>query len=235
MKPAGEFLDQILSEAPSSETLFLLLKRWKAGGEVNNVIRECIKGLCRFPRDIRIRGLLAEVCFESGWLWRAESEVETATAQIEDLVPLYKLKAQIYTILNRREEAAKCLKIYLVHRPDDKESLALMQALTSRPEAPPDAYQPPPGSSPEIATPTLAEVYFAQGQLHEAISTYEKFLAQNPEAEQSRKRLKELRAMIAPPPPVQEDADAERERKKKMKMIHVLEIWKESMTVSSKQ
>jgi hypothetical protein len=54
---------------------------------------------------------------------------------------------------------------------------------------------------PDIATPTLAEVYVNQGQIVEALSIYERIVADNPEDHVSRRRVLELQAMIAPPPP----------------------------------
>jgi tetratricopeptide (TPR) repeat protein len=247
MKSSDEFLDQILREAPSSETLYLLLKRQKAEGRIDTVIRECIDALGRYPRDVRIRALLAEACFECGWLSRAEAEVERATAQIEDVVSLYKLQAQIYSKMNKPEEAARSLKIYLAHRPDEQESLVPSQEVTPAPEPPSPSPQDVESrsetlqekaaySAPEIATPTLAEVYFAQGQIQEAISTYEKIVARHPEAEQSRLRLKELKAMIAPAPAMDRvDPGVERSLKKKEKLIQVLESWKEAITQPSSE
>jgi hypothetical protein len=41
----------------------------------------------------------------------------------------------------------------------------------------------------EIATPTLAEVYVNQGQIQEALTIYEKVVAQNPEDQTSIKRI----------------------------------------------
>jgi tetratricopeptide (TPR) repeat protein len=245
MTTTDELFSQILSEAPSSETILLLLKRWKEEGRINSVIREGIKALGRHPGDIRVRALLAETCFESGWLSRAESEAETAAGQVEELIGVYKLKAKIYARLNRREEAVRFLQIFLVHRPDDEESLHLLQELTPIPESPPapvraveevPVVNPLPAAVPEIATPTLAEVYFAQGQMEEAIATYEKVLAQNPAAEQSRTRLDELKRMIDPVPPAHETGPAEEPpRKKTQKLIHVLEAWKEAIVQDSRQ
>src|SRR3990172_8923447 len=109
MKISEEILGQILSHAPSSETVLLLLQDLKAQGRIDAVIRAAIQALGRYPDDIRIRGILAEACLHSGWLSRAESEVEKATAHVEDLVPIYKLQAQIYSSLNRTKEALRCL------------------------------------------------------------------------------------------------------------------------------
>jgi tetratricopeptide (TPR) repeat protein len=253
MKPSDEFLNQILNETPSSETLFLLLTSQKSEGRLHAVIRKCIDALCRYPRDIRIRGLLAESCFESGWVSRAEAEVETATAQIEELIHLYKLKGVIYSALNRKEQAVRSLEIYLAHKPDDQEALSLLesmkpvyetspaydkappvyQAAIDNNDSPPET---PPFSAPGIATPTLAEVYFAQGQIQEAIATYEKVLDRNPTAEQHRKRLEELKAMVPSVPQPQENRKEEDPlRSKTEKLIRVLETWRESLAVGSRQ
>lgn len=245
MKTSDEFLDQILNETPSSQTLFLLLASQKAEGRFNRVIKECINALGRFPRDIRIRGLMAETCFESGWLSRAESEVETATAQIEELIHLYKLKGVIYSALNRKEEALRSLQIYLAHKPEDKQALSLLQSMRPVEDAPSadqsgiDSDSPgetPPFSGPEIATSTLAEVYFAQGQIEEAIVTYQRVLDRNPGAEQPRRRLEELKAMLPSIPQPQESRREEDPlRSRKEKLIRVLETWRESLAVSRRQ
>ena len=44
----------------------------------------------------------------------------------------------------------------------------------------------------ELASPTLAEVYYQQGEIEKAILTLEKFLAKNPHQLKTRERLKEL-------------------------------------------
>jgi tetratricopeptide (TPR) repeat protein len=74
---------------------------------------------------------------------------------------------------------------------------------------------------PEIATTTLAELYYAQGQIDEAIRTYERVLAENPDHAQARARLEELKAPTPPEPVVQRDT----ERERKEKMIALLEKW----------
>jgi tetratricopeptide (TPR) repeat protein len=94
----------------------------------------------------------------------------------------------------------------------------------------------PPFSSPEIATPTLAEVYFAQGQVAEAIVTYQRVLDRNPGAEQPRKRLEELKAMLPSVPRPQESRREEDPlRSRKEKLIRVLETWREAIAAGSKQ
>jgi tetratricopeptide (TPR) repeat protein len=82
---------------------------------------------------------------------------------------------------------------------------------------------PPPEQkdTPEIATSTLAELYYAQGQTEEAIRTYEKVLAENPDNARAQARLEELKAPTRPEAVVQRD----KERERKEKMIAVLEKW----------
>ena len=93
--------------------------------------------------------------------------------------------------------------------------------------------------SPDIATPTLAEVYVDQGQIEEAIKTYERVLEQNPDDEQSRERLQELQAEEAPAA-VTEDAedavdDGIRAKKEKTeKVINTLESWLEDIQEMAK-
>ncbi len=239
MNPSDELLERILSESPSSESLLLILKAQDAEGRHGLVIRECLKVLERFPRDIRIRGLLAASCHENGWLSRAETELESATAQIEELIPLYKLKARVYSTLNRRQDAIRSLEIFLAHAPEDEEALSLLRTLLGPSDKPASEkesveaeslQEPVTFSVPEIATPTLAELYFAQGQIDEAISTYQKILDRDPNAEPARRRLEELKAALSPARPDPEaTAEAERSRKKKEKMIHVLESWREKL------
>lgn len=86
---------------------------------------------------------------------------------------------------------------------------------------------------PEIATATLAELYFDQGHLSEAISTYEKIIEQNPEDESSKSRLEELKTMLAKEEePAAETVDPV--KKKKEKMISTLESWLSAIQDDSK-
>jgi len=75
----------------------------------------------------------------------------------------------------------------------------------------------------EIATPTLAEVYVNQGQLQEAISIYERVLAQNPEDEASLSRVQALRDILQAEPPHVEEVP--RAKQRKQKTIAILESW----------
>ena len=76
----------------------------------------------------------------------------------------------------------------------------------------------------DVATPTLAEIFYSQGQIHEAISTYEKILLNNPGDKASIKRLVELKASITEEAEPQL-SDDDNTRAKEEKMIAVLEGW----------
>ncbi|MDY7036844.1 MAG: hypothetical protein SV375_11870, partial [Thermodesulfobacteriota bacterium] len=66
MGTSDDLYNQILNNAPSPGTLFLVLSRLKEEGQLKRVIQECIKALNIYPDDIQIRQLLAESYLKSG-------------------------------------------------------------------------------------------------------------------------------------------------------------------------
>ena len=79
-----------------------------------------------------------------------------------------------------------------------------------------------------VATPTLGDVYFNQGLIHEAINVYEKVVVENPDDELSKKRLDELKSTLKTGS-VPEAGDVDRTREKKQKLLTVLEAWRASI------
>ncbi len=75
----------------------------------------------------------------------------------------------------------------------------------------------------DLATPTLAKLYSSQGQIQEAINTYEKIVRNNPNDKESEQHLNKLKASL------EETADTqsskEDELKKAEKSIEILEGW----------
>jgi tetratricopeptide (TPR) repeat protein len=180
-----------------------------------------------------IRGLLAESYMKTGFLGQAESELEKVAAGLAPLTSVYKLQAEIYARQNRYEEASGALRRFLAHHPGDTEAMDLQEKLRT--------WQMPAGSqtgrdmeeaphagqrtaAPELASATLAEIYYSQGRIGDAIQTYEEVLRQNPFNRAASERLTELkgmngvRAKEAPP-----SGNVIRARKEKM--IGVLENW----------
>ena len=242
MLNSDDLYTRILADGPSPKTLFHLLSKLKKEGQLKRVIKESLKALNAYPNDIHIRRLLAQTYFEAGLISQAEAELEKVSALIGDLTDTYKLQAQIYMKQNRKREAARSLELYMAHRPDDREALDFLHTLAPE-EAPVEERQPPieqipakaedqeigeeappaEQESPDIPTPTLAEIYFEQGQIQEAIDAYQMIVAQHPEDESSKERLEELRTMIT-----EQRAVAEKHRdevRQKEKMIAILESW----------
>jgi len=79
----------------------------------------------------------------------------------------------------------------------------------------------------DLATPTLAELYFSQGQIQEAIETYEKILLNDPEDEKSGQRLDELKASLDKEAelPSSEESEKDDFHGKTEKSISILENW----------
>ena len=244
METLDDLFNRILTNGPSPGTLLLVLSKIKEGGNPARVIQECLKALNIYPNDIPIRQLLAESYFEAGLLSQAEGELEKVATRMDDLIPIYKLRAEIYRRQRREEEAMDALKLYLAHRPEDEDALHLLDILKpleiapiTEPEATIEEVAPTveeveereaesfeEEAPPEIATLTLAEIYFDQGQIQEAIDIYEKVVAQNPENNHSKQRLDELKDMMAAGETI-EDKGLDRIRQKKEKMIAILEAW----------
>jgi len=143
------------------------------------------------------------------------------------------------------------LKLYLIHRPDDKESSALLESMLPSEEIPSESLpaagetaagpseefaeaieQHVEGGLPDIATATLAEIYFKQGMPEEAIEIYEKVVELNPDDSGSRQRLDELKAIF------EQDRLAEKKEQdrlmRKKKMLSILESWLEGIREQSK-
>lgn len=243
MANSDELYTRILADGPSPKTLFHLLTNLKKEGQLRRVIQESLKALNAYPNDIHIRRLLAETYFDAGLISQAEVELEKVSALIGDLTDTYKLQAEIYMKQNRKQEATRCLELYLAHRPDDRMALDLLNTLAPKEEAPVEepyphieetstkseeqkVLQEAPAleeEPAEIATPTLAEIYVEQGQIEEAIDTYEIIVAQHPEDESSRGRIEELKGIIAERSAIEEKQRDE--LRKKEKMIAILESW----------
>ncbi len=232
MAETDNVLDEILNHGPSADSISIVLTRMKKEGRLSEVVQECIKFLRVYPDSIRLRLLLAESCLEIGFIGLAESELEKVTAMIEDLTPSYRLLAGIYAKQRRVTEAADTLKLYLAHYPGEPEALKLLE------EVAPDEAQLEVGGPTDdavvavdekdtvadLATPTIAELYYTQGRLSAAITIYEKVLNDKPDDIESLKRLTELRGLASEEPKTEgEEKDDLRARTEKL--ITILEEW----------
>lgn len=246
MSNPGELHEEILKSGTSSETLRLLLSDWKRKGDSKRLLKECLQAVRMHPQDPFLRKLLAEAYAEAGFFSLAEAEMEQVAAKMEELVPVYRLLSDMYRKQHRLEEAIGSLRIYLAHRPQDTEALDIFESLHApaplRQAPAAEAAQPAADEAPqaaaevrpelrdeaafeEIATPTLAEVYFNQGEIAEALTIYRKVLARNPQDEKARQRYEELQSMTAPAEPEAPEKEADWARRKKERAIAILEAW----------
>ena len=242
MENSLSLFDWILEGGPSPGTVFLILSRIKEEGHLKRVIQECLKALGIYPHDIPIRRLLAETYFESGQISQAESELNRIMTLIDDLASVYRLQTEILVRQNRKNEAIGSLRLYLAHRPDDTEANRLLEAL----QTPEEIIDEPAGEEegdyshpaedeelPDIATPTLAEIYYQQGQVQEAIDIYENIVSRNPDDLASRERLVELKGMMEKDR-ISRDLSKDEETGKMRRILSILEDWRASLQEKSK-
>lgn len=240
LKP-HDLLDEILREGASPQTLYLILSRMKEEGHLKRVIQECVKALKVYPHDLHLSRLLAEAYAEDGRWSQAEAEIERAAKKLEELSSVFMLQADIYKRQGRGADADAALKRALALRPGAHPAPgASPETETNLDDTTPEstsarvaASQPPPVEEPEedpirdvpnIVTPTLAEIYFNQGQVQEAISTYEKVLEQEPQNLRAEKRLEELKALLDTGQ-VLGTTTEDPIHQKKAKVINTLETW----------
>ncbi len=242
MTEPHDLLGEILRDGASPRTLVLILSRMKEEGHHKRVIQECLRALRVYPHDLHLRRVLAEAYAEDGRWSQAEAEIEDVAKQLVELGPLFMLQAKIYQGQGRVAEADEALKRGLALGAQDRSAPHLSletetsPADTARESTPATAeasMSSPPLDEPEespasdlsgIVSPTLAEIYFNQGQIQEAVSTYEKVLEQDPQNLQARGRLEELKTLLDTGW-TQEERTEDPARQKKAKVINTLETW----------
>ncbi len=230
MTPSNDLIRQILNQGPSQSAIYIILSHLMGEGQNAAVMQGCLKALDLYPDDIRLRQLLAEAYLQLGFIGQAETELCRVTDQINGLTGSYKALAKLYLDQKRVVEAQRLLQLYCLHQPEDLEAAALLAGLsTGAPEAEPEEVSEEASEADiliQLATPTLAEIYFKQGQVQEAVRTYEKVLARNPHDERLIQRLNELKG--APPTSAEETREAVAGASPKeidQRMISVLEGW----------
>lgn len=205
--------DEIVDKIATPHLRLVLLEALKKEGKPERVIKACKKVLDSFPDDIDTRKLLAETYLEVGSTELAEAELEKLRKQIDELSSVFKLQAELFKEVGRIEEAIDSLKIYLAHQGSDQEAARLLSELS-----------PPREEEPSVLpTSTLAEIYYKQGELQEAIKVYKQVVEASPDDEKSKTRLDELEGM--------KEAEERRKaregmlRERKLKLIGILERW----------
>jgi predicted Zn-dependent protease len=204
-----EIIDKIETPSASALLVKLLLKE----GKTEIAIEACLKALEIFPDNMNIRKLLAETYLQQGQMELAERELERLADQIGEFTSVFKLQAKLFRKEEKLKEAIRALEVYLVHHKDDEEAVQLLSELSSTGK----------GEGDVVPTPTLAEIFFNQGALEEAIKVYQQVVEASPDDEKSKMRLNELKQMRVAE--VQETTAETEKKGKKLELIRILENW----------
>lgn len=208
-----ETYNKIMDKIATPQSNLLLIELLKDQGDTSSLIKACLKSLKIFPNDIAVRKILAETYFEQGYAGLAEGEIDTICNEIDTFTKIYKTKAKLYKKEGRFDEAIETLKLYSGHCPDDQEAKELLSELIAHKGE----------EKSVLITPTMAEIYFNQGEIEEAINIYREIVKAFPDDKQYRTRLNELENMNEP----QKEDEIERDmaKEKKLRLISKLETW----------
>ena len=213
MTASNGIYDEIVDKIATPKARIILLEILKREGKPEKVIQACLKALESFPDDIYIRKLLAETYFEQGSIELAEIELEKISKKIDDLSSIFKLQAELFREEGMAEKAINSLKLYLAHHSNDQDAAQLLSELST----------PHKEEVSILPTSTLAEIYYKQGELEEAIKIYTQVVNDFPDDEKSKNRLDELKK-------IKETEESERSKEaiikeKTLTLIGVLERW----------
>ena len=205
--------DEIVDKIATPSARLILLEILKNEGESERLIKACLKALDSFPDDISIRKLLAETYFEQGSIDLAKIELENISRKINNLSSVFKLQYEIFRKEERTEDAINSLKLYLAHNSQDKDAVQLLSELTaSRKE-----------EISVLPTATLAELYYKQGEVKEAIKIYEQVIRKFPDDEEAKERCNELKEIEK-----RKEFEKSEEailKEKKLRLIKIFEGW----------
>ena len=205
--------DEIVNKIATPSARLILLKILKSEGESERLIKACLNALNSFPDDISIRKLLAETYFEQGSVDLAKIEIEYITNQINNLSSVFKLQCEIFRKEDRTEDAINSLQLYLAHNSQDEAAIQILSELTTSPKE----------EISVLPTSTLAELYYKQGELEEAIKIYEQVIRKFPDDEEAKKRCNELK-QIEKKGEFEESNEA-KIKEKKLRLVRTLEGW----------
>ena len=205
--------DEIVEKIATPEARIILLEILKKEGKSEKFIQACLKALESFPDDISIRKLLAETYFKQGSIELAKIEFEKISKQIRELSSVFKLQAELFKEESMDEEAINSLKLYLAHHSDDQDAAHLLSELST----------PPKEETSILPTATIAEIYYKQGELDEAIKIYTQLIKDFPDDENYKNRLEALRAEKKPE--YTESSHEATVQEKELKIIETLERW----------
>jgi tetratricopeptide (TPR) repeat protein len=212
MAGLDDIYDEVVDKIATPKERLLLVETLKKEGKPQAVIQACKKVLEIFPDDLHIRRLLAETYFDEGSLDLAEMELNKIAQQIKDLSYIFKFLSELLIRKNKIDDAIYSLRLYLAHNQGDQDAADLLAEISQ-----------PGEEQSAFPTSTLAELYYKQGQLDEAIKVYEQVVASFPADEKAKHRLSALKGEKRAQEGKMETTRSARERQ--LKLLGVLEKW----------
>jgi len=193
-----------------------------AGGDAAGAVRVCTEGLERYPWYTTGMLLLARAYEELGRSAEAILEMRRAVGVYPEMQSLREALRRVEqreqqefdTFVGQQEQSLSdsantlTFEQYIEGKADEGESAVnfLQQQAVKKEEKeeePGDAHLKP-EAPPKIVTPTLAEIYAAQGEYQEAINAYRALMGRRPDdSEQFQKRIQELEALAAAEKPLE--------------------------------
>jgi len=210
---SDETYNKIMDKIARPQSNLSLIELLRDHGDTGSLIKACLKSLETSPDDIAVRKILAEIYLEQGYAGLAEGEIDTICRNIDEMSKIYKVRAKLYKKEGRFAEAIESLQLYSAHCPDDQEAHGLLSELVANAGE----------EKSVLITPTMAEIYFKQGEIEEAMNIYREIVKAFPDDKQYRTRLNELEGMNAPQKV--DEGEKDNTKEKKLKLISTLEKW----------
>ncbi len=164
-----------LADNPASLIFLPLADLFRKNRLYDEAIETCAKGLSFHPDYISARLFLAKIRLEQNMPAEAAEELKKITEIDPDNIMAHTMLEGIYRQSGSPELANAAVK-----------------KINSIASTPPEASLE---KNPGMETVTMAEVYFKQGLLDEAMGVYEKIVKRNPLDVNASSRLQELRSL----------------------------------------
>ncbi len=177
---AAEFslLEAWVAENPGSRLFLRLARAYAQAGQPEDAARILERGLMLHPAEVEGRELLAQVLEERGDRDGALMQLKAAAAELGRHAGVYERLAGLLAARGLADEAAK--------------AAGLGRDLAFPFAAGPGQSGAVGGAGPSPDTPTMAEIYAAQGMIEQAAAIYRRLLEQDPGNELYARRLAEL-------------------------------------------
>ena len=186
-----------MAENPGSRLFLRLGRAYLQAGRLDRAARTLEHGLALQPLEVEGRQLLAEVLERQGDQAGALAQLSQAAASLSRHAGLYQTLAGLLMGQGRDHEAMVAQRLAR-----DLQTEFTGAANSQDPASVPPAAEPGAVQSEQAAqeTPTLAEIYAAQGLTQRAIEIYRRLLALEPDNQRLALRLAELEdSLLAAP------------------------------------